>query len=375
MNTSVFNYFMVLRDAIHLDLGNIDLEQNVFLNSDAFRTRVLSDPFMSRVTSRVIGPRGLLGKRILDNLHLGGGCLNGTWTDALRNNDPAVINITSELPLRGFDNPYPTIVDANYVCPVFRTKQPGSFLASIFVGTFSMYTAMVGAFMFIAPLFDERYRKKHSLGQNPLVNERSDARQCCHLTHPYQTLPDSSAPYATAFEAPNSRYTSMNPIPRYNPVSDCVFVRTPRKGEELPPGAYTPGAPGVHTPNQAVGFLPPMTEIGKPTLTRTTSYDSGNSGDITCGSRAQDHTPLAGSSIVYPIRPPGLSRPHSPSAENEQSALLGGYSTPRLSSVSDLSIHSREPSFGPQICIKLDTNNRQEADKGTFGGECSEGGK
>ncbi|KDN34247.1 hypothetical protein RSAG8_12656, partial [Rhizoctonia solani AG-8 WAC10335] len=346
MNTSVYNYFMVLRDALHLDLGNIEKEQNIFLNSDAFRTRVLSDPFMSRIASGVIGvprpppadPGAYSATEFWRTCTWGWGCFNGTWTDALRNNASAAINITNGLPLRSFDNAYPTVIDVDYVCPVFQTKQAGPFLVSVFVGTFSMYTALAGIFMFIAPLFDERYRRKHGLRQNN-QDEEGDAQPYFHLTHPYQTPPHSSAPYATVFEVPDFRHNSMDTVPRYDPVPDHVFVRTSRKGEELPPGACTPGAPGAYTPKQTVGLLPTIAQVSRLTLTRTASSGSGNSVQATWDSSAQDRTPpLVGPSVTNPTWPPGLSRPSPPPAENEQSALLGGHFAPGATAVTSRSI-------------------------------------
>ncbi|CAE6484021.1 unnamed protein product [Rhizoctonia solani] len=339
LNTSVYNYFIVLRDALHLDLGNINKEENVFLNSDAFRARVLSDSFMPSIASGVIGvprqppanPGAYSSTEFWRTCTWGWGCLNGTWTDALRNNDPAAVNITNGLPFSTFNNPYPTVIDVDFVCPVFQTKQPGPLLVSVFVGTFSMYTALIGIFMFIAPLFDERYRKKHGLRQN-LSDEEGDAQQYFHVAHPYQTPPHSSAPYATVFEAPDFRYNSTDTVPRYDPVPDHVFVRTPRKGEELPPGACTLGAPGVYTPKQTIGVLPPISQISKLTLTHTASRDSVNSVQATWDSSAQNRTPIAGPSMAYPIGPPpGLSRPSPPPAENEQGALLTGYFAPSAS--------------------------------------------
>ncbi|CAE6438372.1 unnamed protein product [Rhizoctonia solani] len=342
MNTTVYNYFMVLRDALHLDLGNVDKGQNIFLNSDAFRARVLSDPLMPTLAPQVIGvprpppanPGAYSAGEFWRTCTWGWGCLNGTWTDALRNNDPAAVNITSGLPLRSFDNAFSTVIDVDYVCPVFQTKQPGPFLVSVFVGTFSMYTALAGIFMFIAPLFDEKYRKKHGLEQN-FADEQGDTQQYLHIAHPFQTPPHSSAPYATVFDVADQRYNSMDTVPRYDPVPDHVFIRTPRKGEELPPGAYTTGAPGAYTPKQTMGLLPPIAHVSKLTLTRTISRESGDSAQATWDSSAQDRTPpLAGPSAGTSWPPPGLSHSPPPPAENEQSALLGGYFAPSAPSAS-----------------------------------------
>jgi hypothetical protein len=113
------------------------------------------------------------------------GCLNGTWTDALRNNNSAASHITSNLPLRLQDRPLSTVIDVDYVCPVFKAKPTGGLLVSVFVGksnltillflwyerqsmwfhkgTVTMYAALYSIFIFIAPKLDQRYRKKHGI--------------------------------------------------------------------------------------------------------------------------------------------------------------------------------------------------------------------
>ncbi|CEL53368.1 hypothetical protein RSOLAG1IB_06335 [Rhizoctonia solani AG-1 IB] len=337
MNTSMNNYFTVLRDALHLDLGNIDRENNVFLNADAFRARVLSDPFMSNIASDVIGvprqppasPGAYSEGEFWRSCTWGWGCLNGTWTDALRNNDSAAINITNGLPLRSFDDRFSTVIDVDYVCPVFQTKQPGPFLVSVFVGTFSMYTALAGVFMFVAPFFDERFRKKRGLRQNFSDEEEGDARQYHHITYPFPTLPHSSGPYATVFETSDFGYNNSSPdaVPRYDPMPDHVFIRAPRKGEELPPGACTLGIPETYTPKNAVGAFPSTAHISKLSLTRTVSHDSGSSVQATWDQGMRERTPQP----AIPFgRPPGLSSPSPPPGENEQSALLGGYFAPNV---------------------------------------------
>ncbi|CAE6384241.1 unnamed protein product [Rhizoctonia solani] len=230
MNTSMNNYFTVLRDALHLDLGNIDRENNVFLNADAFRARVLSDPFMSSIASDVIG------------------------------------------------------------VPRQPPASPGAYSE------------------------DE---------------EEGDARQYHHITYPFPTLPHSSGPYATVFETSDFGYNNSSPdaVPRYDPMPDHVFIRAPRKGEELPPGACTLGIPETYTPKNAVGAFPSTAHISKLSLTRTVSHDSGSSVQATWDQGMRERTPQP----AIPFgRPPGLSSPSPPPGENEQSALLGGYFAPNV---------------------------------------------
>jgi hypothetical protein len=172
-----------------LDLGNVNPATNIFLNSTAFQQRIFHDPFMSNTAPLVIGqPRPDKGvpytpEEFWTTCTWGWGCLNGTWTDALLSQDPKQ-SISKGLPLDDFDGPlYATVIDVKYVCPVFRVKRIGALLVSVFIGefiprmrvqfgdgyhdyligTFSMYTALYGIFLFITPKVDEWYRKKRGL--------------------------------------------------------------------------------------------------------------------------------------------------------------------------------------------------------------------
>jgi hypothetical protein len=79
-----------------------------------------------------------------------------------------------------------------------------------------MYTALYSIFLFLAPIFDERYRKKHGLGRfssgkcflachiincaQQITDEEDGTKQYQHIPYPsylYQTPPQSSDPYST----------------------------------------------------------------------------------------------------------------------------------------------------------------------------------
>jgi hypothetical protein len=221
----------------------------VFLNQDAFKARILPDPFMATAAPQVIGktrPPPSSGSynpnQFWRTCTWGWGCYNGTWTEALLRNASEAWNITNGLPLNSFDNMYPTVIDVDYVCPVYKMKQTGQLLVSIFIGqlisvwtglrlmvvlgTFSMYTALFGIFAFVAPIFDERYRKKHGLGGlsgecfmsasliRHLKHDTDDedeggARQYGHLPYPYQTPPHSANPYTTIVRARSLSITTL----------------------------------------------------------------------------------------------------------------------------------------------------------------------
>ncbi|KAG8743556.1 hypothetical protein FRC12_015027 [Ceratobasidium sp. 428] len=239
MNTTLFNYFVAMRDAIHLDMGNVDHSTNIFLNNTAFQERIAPDPFMSQAAPLVIGLDRPDGNRPFNPTQFwttctwGWGCINGTWTDALLRQDP-VQNISRGLPLELFNGTtYPTVIDVKYVCPVFQRKTIGSLLVSVFIGTFSMYTALYGVFMFIAPPIDEWYRKKHGL------RRFSDSDDIDHYTslaaqYSFRSPPGSSEPYKTMFDATDLYGHEKEGDPRFgvDPSANSTSA--------LPQGAYLP---------------------------------------------------------------------------------------------------------------------------------------
>ncbi|CUA68716.1 hypothetical protein RSOLAG22IIIB_08082 [Rhizoctonia solani] len=270
MNATMYNYFVAFRDAIYLDLGHFDENTNVFLSNDAFKTHILPDPFLGTIAGDVIDqarPRPntqpYSPHEFWRTCTWGWGCLNGTWTDALLSNDPAASNITNGLPLTSLQSQYPTIIDLKYLCPIFKRKQAGAFLVSVFVGTFSMYMVLYGIFLFFATIFDQQYRKKQYRDGLYGVGDHEAARRLS-----FDAFARPPSPYATAFDAPRLSYAEC--IPRYEPVTDHIFVRAPRKEDQLPPGACTLGTPGVYSPKQDAR----VSLTSQVSLGRTTSCDT-----------------------------------------------------------------------------------------------------
>ncbi|QRV84658.1 hypothetical protein RhiJN_12674 [Ceratobasidium sp. AG-Ba] len=251
MNTTIFNYFVALRDAIHLDLGNVNSSTNIFLSKAAFRERILPDPFMNETAPLVVDqPRPNNGtpysrESFFKTCTWGWGCINGTWTDALLTEDPRQ-NISRGLPIDDFQHPnYATVIDVKYVCPVFRPKKIGSLLVSVFIGTFSMYTALYGVFLFVAPRADEWYRKKHGLSRfsyNVVDLEQFGPYSLLAGSFSDQTPPRSLQTYDKVFDPADLYYNHA--APHYDPALSSHQTSIGRKGA-LPPGAYSP-SPGPH---------------------------------------------------------------------------------------------------------------------------------
>ncbi|KAF8752314.1 hypothetical protein RHS01_07967 [Rhizoctonia solani] len=210
MNTTMYNYFVVFRDALYLDLGHFDESANVFLNYNAFQSRIISDNFLETVAGDVINiarpplnTRPYSSDEFWRTCTLGWGCLNGTWTNALLNHSPDASNITNALPLSSFQSQYPTIIDQKFMCPVFKTKQTGALLVSVFV-------------------------------------ETEDSGTPYHQHSRYLST-GSPSPYATSCnEYPNH--------PTMESSAGLPFCAYPKKEDKLPPGASSPGSPGAFMP-------------------------------------------------------------------------------------------------------------------------------
>ncbi|QRV74254.1 transmembrane protein [Ceratobasidium sp. AG-Ba] len=146
---SISNMFIVLRDAYHIDLGNI-LSSNTLLNASAFAERIHLDPMVSRVANDTQ----------FDNCSWGLGCTKGTtWTKQLLASNPElVIAIPSVLP----SGSAPAVIKVDYLCPQFRIKSPGSLITSVFIGTWTMYTALFGIFGLIGPMLEKRYGRRQN---------------------------------------------------------------------------------------------------------------------------------------------------------------------------------------------------------------------
>ncbi|QRW13273.1 transmembrane protein [Ceratobasidium sp. AG-Ba] len=212
-----------MRDAIHLDLGNVNTSTNIFLNKDAFRQRIRPDPFMNWTAPFVVNQTrpdngSYTHDAFFKTCTWGWGCIVGTWTDALLTEDPRQ-NISRGLPIDDFQGPtYATVIDVNIVF--------GHRVADL--DELGPYSSVVGPFA-------------------------------------YQTPPHSSQPYRTVFDATDI-YHYNEAAPRYDPTPYPGPTSTNRKGT-LPPGAYLPtlSPHPEHQPEQR-DYLPPIASSSTFTL-------------------------------------------------------------------------------------------------------------
>ncbi|KAG9096737.1 hypothetical protein FRC06_008380 [Ceratobasidium sp. 370] len=140
----LLNMLTVLKDAYLIDVGNIQ-PYNTLLNKDAFSARIKPDPDLSRVIAH---------KHIsLWSLRLGW-MHNSTWVDQLLAwNQDLRITVPSILPTGSA----PTVIKFDYLCPVFKIKNTGSLITSVFIATWTMCTALYGLFQVVGPTLEKHY--------------------------------------------------------------------------------------------------------------------------------------------------------------------------------------------------------------------------
>ncbi|KAG8731843.1 hypothetical protein FRC12_019530 [Ceratobasidium sp. 428] len=166
IKTSFLNMFTVLQDAYHVDLGNIK-PYNTILNKDAFSTRIQPEGTLSAAAQKISG-FGICSTGI--------GCTyNSTWVEKLLASDSDLnVAIPTILPT----GDAPAVMKVDYLCPQFRLKSPGSLITSVFIGTWTMYTALLGVFSFVGPILEKRYNRRSATkvhGAEGINAETADA--------------------------------------------------------------------------------------------------------------------------------------------------------------------------------------------------------
>ncbi|QRV74234.1 hypothetical protein RhiJN_02248 [Ceratobasidium sp. AG-Ba] len=144
VETDILSMLTVLQDAYHIDFGNIQ-PSNTLLSIREFSSRIQSSLTLSQF---VQGKDIRLCSRGL-------GCVQGsTWVEKLRASDPDInVTVPSVLAVGNTS----AVVKIDYLCPEFRIKRPGSLITSVFIGTWSMYMALVGLFEVLGPILESRY--------------------------------------------------------------------------------------------------------------------------------------------------------------------------------------------------------------------------
>ncbi|KAF8604530.1 hypothetical protein BDV93DRAFT_605843 [Ceratobasidium sp. AG-I] len=164
-NVTLINMFVAMRDAVMIDLGNVNPATNIYLNKSYFDTAIRVDPYFASAAPIVIGLNNSLGP-ITEEIYWhsctwGWNCVNTTtWAEALLTapeNTP-VNNLV--LPYKPNNPQAPSVLSFSYLCPTFQRKPTDSLLISVFVATATMFSVLYSIFATLMPKFERRYQKK-----------------------------------------------------------------------------------------------------------------------------------------------------------------------------------------------------------------------
>ncbi|KAH8914981.1 hypothetical protein BT69DRAFT_1357140 [Atractiella rhizophila] len=180
-NVTVMNYFNALHQAALFDLGH-GTRDLIFTNATAFTSILRVDPSQagqSRPSWRL-------------------GISPTTWVENFLQAVSSGIKGSIELPLS--QKVYPAVIFHNYLCPIFRRKPTGTFISSVFIGTFSTFSVLwtIGIGVVATWLEQRRRRTRGSIvdtleagGERVLVGAKLDRSQT-----DYVEIDLSAYPYA-----------------------------------------------------------------------------------------------------------------------------------------------------------------------------------
>ncbi|KEP48640.1 Bet1-like protein [Rhizoctonia solani 123E] len=155
------NFLIALRDAIRIDLGDIDTSSNIYLNKTFFDEMIEIDPYHDTSAPLLINAE-LPWRISLDTYWQSctpWACTNRTWAETYK-------SVPADTPYEAMVLPYrPTtltasVLDVSYLCPTLRPKPIASLLMSVFVATVTMYNFLYAVFGFVMPKAEVRYQKR-----------------------------------------------------------------------------------------------------------------------------------------------------------------------------------------------------------------------
>ncbi|KAG9089269.1 hypothetical protein FRC06_001643 [Ceratobasidium sp. 370] len=184
-NITLSNVFITLRDALMLDLGNIDPTSNIYLNKSYFDSSIQTDPFFASalpiVTTMVTDYGPITPYIYWESCTWGWNCVNTTsWANALRSTPENVPVNNLVLPWKPGQEllSRPSVLSFSYLCPTLQKKPTGSLLTGVFVATATMLGVAYSIFQAVMPKVERRYlMKKAAQGRimNPNDEDRQDA--------------------------------------------------------------------------------------------------------------------------------------------------------------------------------------------------------
>ncbi|KAG8718173.1 hypothetical protein FRC09_013069 [Ceratobasidium sp. 395] len=172
MNITVANLFVAIRDAIHLDVGNIT-PANIYVNRSMFNNLIVSNNYYTDVASRIPlnHPEDHFNAPSWGWGYAPGP--NASWAQAFASTTQPVNNIT--LPISIPLPTPPSVIDIMYLCPQYQLKSWGSLFMALFTGTFTTYASLYGLFAWFGPMLDRKQNGPQPL--ELLVDQRNREAQ------------------------------------------------------------------------------------------------------------------------------------------------------------------------------------------------------
>ncbi|CCO35536.1 Bet1-like protein [Rhizoctonia solani AG-1 IB] len=155
------NLLIALRDAIRIDLGDLDTTSNIFLNKTYFDEVMEVDPYPAAMAPLLINAEHPW-RVSYDHFWMScsaWSCVNGTWVERLKNTPADVPYENIVLPYRPTSQTA-SVLNLSYLCPKLQRKPILSLLMSVFVATATMYNFLLAIFCFVMPKIENWYQRR-----------------------------------------------------------------------------------------------------------------------------------------------------------------------------------------------------------------------
>ncbi|CAE6482860.1 unnamed protein product [Rhizoctonia solani] len=228
------NFLIALRDAVRIDLGDLDTSSNIYLNKTYFDEMIEIDPYPHTVAPLFMNAE-LPWRTSYDaywRTCTPWACANGTWAETFKSIPADTPHETVMLPYR------PTTITAStfnlsYLCPRLQRKPLASLLMSVFVATVTMYNFLYAIFGFVMPMVQRWYQKRKAANRKQSTNDL-EKQEIFSVTERSKYDPESSSSPQSDDGFPRLRSWQprelfLNGIPRHesmvhtsNPVLRCI---------------------------------------------------------------------------------------------------------------------------------------------------------
>ncbi|KAF8666645.1 hypothetical protein RHS04_09629 [Rhizoctonia solani] len=212
---TLINSFIALRDAIMIDLGNINTESNIYVNKTYFNEVIRVDPYHDNAGNIIANLSGSLQMDTDTFWNFCGywGCVNTSWAEALQGMPENASLKGISLPYRP-DGPYaPSVLKFRYLCPTFKRKSTTALLVSVFATTFTIVASLYTLFDLYMPKAEAHYQKRKQAFARAINRNPEDQGEEEHLvgepmgrTNTFDSSKTLYAPVSQAEKEKDGRY-------------------------------------------------------------------------------------------------------------------------------------------------------------------------